>query len=763
MSEYALPVYGLVEKWSSDFTRFHSYDLETHAIAPGLLAPPIVIGSTASFDSGSSRILDASEALDVAEQLLRSDAVLVTANGAFDFGCLCATDFDRFIGLVFAKYERGEVIDVQVTQALHAIADGSLFREPSTGRPLVSPTGKQTNRYSLDTCNRLVRGRTDAKVNDMWRVRYAMLAHVPRADWPAEAKQYPLDDADNTVNVAVEQVRKGYRNMHDLPAQVETAWCMHLGAMWGIRTCPERVAELSARVEREQAVLDARRREHGFVKSDGHDDTRAIKAAVARAYGATRACEACAGKGRARKLKGEPCRGPKVKGRYAGCYFLGRTVDANTCTTCNNTGVVEKLGNEVTCEQCDGSGMNLDDAPTLPRTEKGGVKTDRDTLVESDDPVLVSIADNEVDKVAQTYLPFLREGTERPINLRPNVLVESGRTSYDGLIQLIPRTWGVRSCFKARPGYLFGSVDYSALELCTLAQCCLWVCGASRMADTINASKDPGSLHAAMGALMMGVSLDEFKARLKAGDKLAKAYRQAAKAANFGFPGGMGAARLVIAKRKRSEGSTTSPNGKVYPGIRFCILLGGASECGLEKVTTWKRTTGLPPTCKHCIEVVEQVLRPAYFESWPEMNEYFDWIKHVVQSGEIECFVSQRVRGDVSFCSGANNQFQALAADGAKNALRRVSRECYLDKSSALYGTRPIMFVHDEIFAEHPTARASDACVRMSEVMVSAMREYVPDVHVKAEPTLMQYWYKDAEPVWVEGKLVPWSPKEERS
>ena len=44
--------------------------------------------------------------------------------------------------------------------------------------------------------------------------------------------------------------------------------------------------------------------------------------------------------------------------------------------------------------------------------------------------------------------------------------------------------------------------------------------------------------------------------------------------------------------------------------------------------------------------------------------------------------------------------------------------------------------------------------------MVQGMQRFVPDVPVKAEPTLMARWYKEAEPVWgSDGVLELWSPK----
>ena len=42
---------------------------------------------------------------------------------------------------------------------------------------------------------------------------------------------------------------------------------------------------------------------------------------------------------------------------------------------------------------------------------------------------------------------------------------------------------------------------------------------------------------------------------------------------------------------------------------------------------------------------------------------------------------------------------------------------------------------------------ARSVAARMAELMIEGMRELVPDVAVKAEPALMRYWYKEAEPV----------------
>ncbi len=111
----------------------------------------------------------------------------------------------------------------------------------------------------------------------------------------------------------------------------------------------------------------------------------------------------------------------------------------------------------------------------------------------------------------------------------------------------------------------------------------------------------------------------------------------------------------------------------------------------------------------------------------------------------------------MGFCDGANTLFQGLAADGAKNALFRVAHECYVDQGTALFGTRPVVFVHDEIIAEVPADIAHEASERLAVVMCQAMAEYVPDVPITAKPALMERWLKAAEPVYANGRLVPWT------
>lgn len=704
-------------------------DLETDLLAPGILAPAPVVGSEAEAE-GTARLVALAEVRASWPAKIRTSAMVIGANLVFDVLVLVAYGVIT-IEEAFALFAEGRAWDVQVAQALDAIANGCLFRDPITGAPLQAPSGKRA-RYSLDTCTRLTLGRDDAKVNDYYRMRYAILRELQLESWPEEAQVYPVDDARNTRDVALAQATgrafgplKGdgpLRNLHDLARQMRASWALHLASAWGIRTDPERVQAIRAKVDAAFDVAVKAGQAAGFLRPDGTEEQAKVKRAVALAYGASGACPTCAGTG---KVLGAETKSGK----------------RNPVTCKGETG-------------CDGTGLDLRTSPGLPRTPTGGVSASRDTLEESGDDVLEAYGHiTEIEKHRSTYLPFLEEGTRWPLIPRPNLLVETGRTSYDGVMQTFPKKGGLRECFTARPGYVLCSNDYAAVELCSLGQVLVDLFGTSSIADAINASKDPGALHTALGARMLGASVADMKARIKAGDATAAGFRQAAKAANFGFPGGMGAVTFVLAKRKRIEGETTAKDGTVYAGLRLCILMTGAERCGTTKVTETKGRVHAP-VCAACVACAED-LRNEWFGQWPDMRQYFKVVSDIADTGEMTQLRSGRVRGGIDFTNTANGFFQGLAADGAKDALWRVSLESYTDRRSPMFGSRPLFFTHDEIVSELPEPVAHEAAHRQAAVMQGAMQEWLPDVFIPAlEPALMRFWSKDAKSVFVNGRLV---------
>ncbi len=157
----------------------------------------------------------------------------------------------------------------------------------------------------------------------------------------------------------------------------------------------------------------------------------------------------------------------------------------------------------------------------------------------------------EVEETAQT-LQFFHQLPGETVHPRYTVLVRTGRTSCAGPnVQQVPRAGGLREAFVASPGYLLLSVDYAAAELRALAAHCRHRFGRSALADVLAAGADP---HAHTAALILGVPTDEFLAWKTGEGNLPKKFaaaRQAAKAINFGVPGGLGAEALREYARAR--------------------------------------------------------------------------------------------------------------------------------------------------------------------------------------------------------------------
>jgi len=374
-------------------------------------------------------------------------------------------------------------------------------------------------------------------------------------------------------------------------------------------------------------------------------------------------------------------------------------------------------------------------AKSLPvvLTPQGEISTEREVLEDTDDPLLHALAEQtKVEKLLGTYLPVLRSGVYAPIHTRYEVLIETGRTSSSKPnLQNIPRDSFVRDyaqggaktllttreAFVPRAGYNFVSVDYDTLELRTLAQAAIWLTGQSHLAGVLNDGLDP---HLDLAALMLGVSYDDAKARKAAGDKGITYFRTLAKAANFGFPGGLSANSF-------GDYAKTSTGGAL-------------------RLT---RTDS-------------QNIKNYWAGRWREMPAYFRAVESC-RSGDyytVEMFRTRLVRANCTYTAACNTYFQALAAHGAKRACYAAVRAAFHEPNSPFYGSRPAMFVHDEIIAEVPEDRTHEAGVELSRIMCEAMQGVVPDVKITASPAAMRRWYKEAATVYdANGRLVPWEPK----
>lgn len=647
------------------------FDLETHPIQPGILAPPIVCGSTHEDIFTAYKVPRMFAGIKLAGQ------TFAVANGAYDFGCVLAQT-PKFFPDVWELYETRRVHDVLIFATLVAIAegrlrDGELYSRK--GKKMIDPSkGTITNRYNLSVVTQEWLGRDDAKRNDTYRTRYHELEHLPFSEWPEEALTYPVDDARNTRDAAIAQLewasRTGF-NYDDLYTQQLAAFCLHLSSIVGLRTDGGRVEKLATELEAKREAIRQKALAWGFYREEKKGLVKNTKVLQDR-----------------------------VREAYMG-------------------------------------------AP--PTTEKGAVSIARETLENSGDKQLVEFAEvSNLDKLF-TYIPTLRAAAKAPLNTKCNILLATGRTSYDGLVQIFPRKGGVRECFEFRG--LGSSVDYPALEAVTLAQSHVWLLGRSSLGDAINAGED---IHSSLAAQLIGVPYSEFVAGYEA-NAFWNDIRQACKAANFGFPGMMGPAKFVEAKARE--------------GMSICSFFYKDGACGHDKVRVVNEYTKVAAIiCKRCLTEAEK-LREAFLKRWAEMRPYWNRVMQLLRTNDnkIVQFVSKRVRGGLSGPQAANTFFQGLGADGAKRAVIQMTKEMYLDSQSDLFCARLVNFAHDETIIDTMTPRinAHKAAMRQAQIMYDQMRLVTPDIVFKMpKPVLMKHWYKGAKQVFNErGELQPWVPK----
>ena len=274
---------------------------------------------------------------------------------------------------------------------------------------------------------------------------------------------------------------------------------------------------------------------------------------------------------------------------------------------------------------------------------------------------------------------------------------------------------GIRETFVPRAGKVFAQGDFSGLELHTLAQTCVTLFGQSHLAEVLNAGLDP---HTAFAADILGIAYEEAVRRKKAGDETVDNARQTAKVANFGFPGGLGAEKLCLFARKS-----------------YGVLL----------------------TEERARELKEQ-----WLARWPEMKLFFHRVGELVDEDTGDAVVQQlfsnRWRGGAHYTAACNTYFQGLGADAAKRATYLVSRACYAEPASVLYGSRICNMIHDELILEvDEDLRAHDKAIELGRLMVLGANEFLPDVPARVEPLLARCWSKKSKPVYSNGRLVPWA------
>lgn len=535
--------------------RLVSFDTETYKLGFGEKTAKIVVGSAGWFTGGKIEgvLLDKDSTRQVFAQLLEDPNVVVGgANIAYDLAVM-TRDYAQFgidvRPLVFEMLEQGRVFDLQIAEALNAIAEGYLGRDPRTGGPLKNPETGKPGSYSLSMCVDLTLGRQDAKVNDDWKLRYGELDGLPIPEWPAEARDYPVDDARNTHEVILAQTgilprvasqhdwenvrledgrvalvckdcktsrisamcmtRRPHKNLHEVANQTYSAYCLYLGDSHGLCVDQARVDVVEAYYTHKRRQGIRRFIDAGVIREDETENQTAIKRLVAIAYGSVDPCPFCDGKGEVPHAEQPTLRCPDCRGRCQPWKAGGKIKPPEVahCATCNNTARVAHHNVRMTkCtapngKSCCGTGLLLD--PEVPRSDTGDIAISADALNESGDEFLMALGEFKDDqKVLKTYVPYLRTGRlctlcRQPatkkfphldtcpsligiphgwlivrVTLKSNVLLETGRVSYRGLIQTFPRWPGFTVC---EPGSPFHGMYIFSLRECFVAEGGEWI------------------------------------------------------------------------------------------------------------------------------------------------------------------------------------------------------------------------------------------------------------------------------------------------
>jgi len=632
-------------------TNTYVLDLETRLIDKTTFAPKPIVLSVYCPDTGGHFLTK--EIAETIEMMLREGHTMVWHNAKFDMTVL----YKHFAGLrplIFEAYKRGSIRCTKIREALLHL----------------SVVGHLNNPKSLAACvmRYFQEDISDAKTDpNAWRLRYSELEDVEIVDWPQAAIDYALDD---------------------------TKWGWKVYARQAELANPE--GECSMGTENLQTFFDfvgGLMTEKGFLidtqlvldtQAELEEKGKEPLAALVDAGFATVA----------------------AKGKKAGKVSIG-----------------EKKLRAYILELYPESVQYSEPSKSFPN---GQVSLAADAIADyPKDPVIDALKEYQgYRKMLSTYLPnLLRDKTIHP---QFNVLVTSGRTSSHGVkpkdrgerlpsenVQNLPRGGNIREAHIARPGKVLVGIDYGHLELDCLAQVTFEMFGFSRMMDAINAGKDP---HCVMGAQLMSlkkhedISYDEFMAAMKGGDKDAKFFRQMAKAANFGFPGGLGPARM------------TDYAKKTY---------------GIEDMT----------------EDAARELRKVFLDTYPEVAKLFRWYAYQEGVDGWGYSSSGRWRARCGYCDGLNGLgLQSRSADGAKGAGLLLAEACEVGELS---DCDLLAFIHDEYIIEMPNddklhERIDLACT----LMLKGMQEVLPDVRITVEADAMERWVKAGPFVYSTSKSI---------
>lgn len=543
---------------------------------------------------------------------------------------------------VFQKYNKGLIKDTQIRETLLCLANGEAVRNPGKRYDLGSMVLKYLDKDISST-----------KSGDVWRLKYYDLLNIPLEDWPQEAIDYPLDDASHTLKVFAHQHKhKALFQANELK-QTRAAWDLHLISAKSPKVNKENVEAFIAAQEK---VLDA-------------------------------ACAPLIAKGILKPNPNKHKAFPKGDERRFG-YSM-------------DTKIMKQLVQSDYTRQ----------GKVVPATEGGDISIAGEVLLGCKNKILRNYGEAAFEKkMMESFAPAVRKALESPtqsVSPRYGVIKKTGRTGCTKPnMQNVSKAPGARECYEAPEGKVFVSIDYSSMEVFTLAQTMYNLYGIRDLLDVVN-DNDP---HLIIAAKTMGISREEAEALKAAKDPLFTKYRNFGKVQNFGYGGGMGAGTTL--------GTMDQPMiellQELYPGQNLVTVV-------KDSIADWKR-------------------------QWNLVN-HFNKMGRLCQDGKkptYTCPTTGRIKALNSYCQLCNMHFQPLAADALKEALKLIQESCWIEGRFLNYhGVELQIEIHDEVVMAGPPETLDKWVPLVQAMMVEGAQKVLPDCKIKTEAGVCgKFWSK---------------------
>lgn len=743
-------------------TSYVGFDTETFRIGAKAVAPKLVCASFAVKDfqtdlynatvigNGDGDLL----AKSIDAMLDDESVTIVIHNASFDLGVLVADKLER-LPVIFKRLESGTIKCTQIREKLiHLTTSGDLnFIKLPNGASMKL----ETNLAALIRKAKGYDRAADKKATDSFRTNFSVFDNVPSETWPHEARKYSIDDSTDALDIYEWQesrrqsiiAERGFDPFQTESLRVAADFCLQLYTIRGMKVDP---VEITRFIE--------------AVKSEVTPD----KINLLIEHGIVRPAEA------AREYKNKAC---NADGTPKMTSAMKESVSESS------------LRKYMEQAKIDHPEIRFTYTPKSDKFPSGQISLAGEFFDKyaDIDPVFAQMAHREsVSKLVETEIPRLynKDADGKPIegsiadviHFPYDILKETGRTSSRAS-KLFPSANGqnidprARNCYVARDGMILGSVDYSGMELGTLAQTCFTLFGYSVMRDKINAGVDTHAFLAAQIAfktnegfralcISEGLSatdkdkiFDRFfackKPEMSLPDESKEAlinfyehYRKFAKPTNLGYPGGLGPDTFIEYSRKT-----------------FGITVD--KETAVELRTTWRET--YPEMVDYFKYINKDCIDP-YNVGWNK--DTVDEYGNVTKGESYELYQYDTPlglhRSGCDYCAAANGKgLQSPSAEGALLGIFLVTRACYdPTQSSILYGnTFPLDFIHDENLVETiDDSGASDRIKEVGRLMVEGMKIVTPDVDARYEAVLMRRWDKRAKSVYDSaGNLTVWEPK----